>query len=714
MKAACKSAFLAVLLVVLPGLLRAQSNEDCLACHNQPDLTVRKNGQEVQLHVDQDVLKQSVHASLDCVACHQGFNPSRIPHAKNIQPVQCQTCHDAGTYDKSVHGQALGAAGCSECHGTHNILAPKNRESRVNRGHLVSTCGKCHQDEDERYSRSTHGVALAGGSKGAPSCVDCHGAHTIVPISDPESVLYKTKEPAVCLKCHLDNPQVRRQVGISASFIADYKKSIHGVALASGDLNAPSCSNCHGAHDMAIGSNPKSSVSKFKVPETCGKCHDQVAKTYYQSIHGTALQAGNEEAPNCTDCHGEHQIFAPSDPRSSVAGRNVSTRVCAACHNSVTLTQKYGLASERFASFEDSYHGLASREGSVQVANCASCHGYHNIKPPSDPTSTINKANLPATCGKCHKGANENFTRGAVHLIVAPASQPILYWIRTFYTVLIVVIIGGMLAHNLFDFFIKSRSRFAARQGWIAATHFSPTQHVRMSLSERIQHGLLAISFITLVITGFMLKFPDAWWVAPIHQWSEKLFSVRGLVHRIAGVALIGVSIYHLYYILFVARGKQLRRDLMPKLLDVREFWGMVKYYLGQSKSKPKFGRFAYLEKAEYWALIWGVAVMGGTGIILWFNNYFIRLFTLLGWNVAQAIHYYEAWLATLAILVWHFYFVIFNPNVYPLNTACITGTLTEEEMAEEHPRELEEIRSAEMDQVIAEGQQEAADHRTL
>jgi formate dehydrogenase gamma subunit len=536
--------------------------------------------------------------------------------------------------------------------------------------------------------------------------VDCHGAHAVVPISDPQSALYKTKQPAVCLKCHLDNPQVRQQVGVSAGFIADYKQSVHGVALASGNLNAPSCSNCHGAHDMAIGSNPRSSVSKFKVPETCGKCHGQIADTYYDSIHGKALKAGNEEAPNCTDCHGEHQIFAPSDPRSRVAGGNVSARVCGACHGSVTLTQKYGLASGRFTSFEDSYHGLASREGSTQVANCASCHGYHDIKPSSDPTSSINKADLPRTCGKCHKGANENFTRGAVHLILASASQPILYWIRTFYIVLIVVIIVGMLTHNLFDFFFKSRSRFAARRGWIAITHSSPTQYVRMSLNERIQHGVLAISFITLVITGFMLKFPDAWWVAPIRQWSEWLFSVRGLVHRIAGVALIGVSFYHLYYILCVSRGKQLRRDLIPKLLDVREFWGAVKYYVGRPKSKPNFGRFAYMEKAEYWALVWGVVVMGGTGIILWFNNYFIRLFTLLGWNVAQAIHYYEAWLATLAILIWHFYFVIFNPNAYPLNTACITGTLTEEEMSEEHPRELEEIRAAEMEQALAEGRQ--------
>ena len=278
---------------------------------------------------------------------------------------------------------------------------------------------------------------------------------------------------------------------------------------------------------------------------------------------------------------------------------------------------------------------------------------------------------------------------------------------------LIVLIVGGMFAHNLIDFLQKSQRRFALRRGLVAEEHFSATQYLRMSLNERIQHATLALSFITLVITGFMLKFPDAWWVVPIREWNERVFSVRGLVHRVAGVVLIGVSIYHLYYIFFVARGKQLIRDLMPKLLDVREFWGTAKHYLRLSDSRPKFGRFAYIEKAEYWALIWGVIVMGGTGIVLWFNNYFIGKFTLLGWDIAQSIHYYEAWLATLAILVWHLYFVIFNPSVYPLNTACITGTLTEEEMAEEHPRELEQILSQGMEEALPQEEAEPAGPRT-
>jgi cytochrome b subunit of formate dehydrogenase len=118
-----------------------------------------------------------------------------------------------------------------------------------------------------------------------------------------------------------------------------------------------------------------------------------------------------------------------------------------------------------------------------------------------------------------------------------------------------------------------------------------------------------------------------------------------------------------------------------------------MKYNLGLSAEKPLLGRFSYVEKAEYWALIWGTMVMTVTGIILWFDNTFLGLLSKLGWDIARTVHYYEAWLATLSIFVWHFYFVIFNPDTYPLNLAFWKGTLTEEEMHEEHPLELEQLK---------------------
>jgi cytochrome b subunit of formate dehydrogenase len=375
------------------------------------------------------------------------------------------------------------------------------------------------------------------------------------------------------------------------------------------------------------------------------------------------------------------------------------------------LTQKYAIAGERFKTFEDSYHGLASREGSTAVANCASCHGYHNIKPSSDPTSTVNKANLAVTCGKCHRGANENFAKGPVHVIVASNGETVLYWIKTFYISLIIVLIGAMFIHNLVDFVKKSKVRVAIREGRMRPEIYGPSLYLRMSLNERLQHGVLLVSFFALVITGFMLKFPDAWWVVSIRELSGKIFDIRSVTHRVAGVILIATSLYHVYYVLFVPRGKQLIRDLVPKIQDFRDVAAVAWYNLGISKAKPKFGRFSYVEKAEYWALVWGVIVMGGTGVIMWFDNFFMGKITKLGWDIAQTVHYYEAWLATLAIFVWHIYYVIFNPNSYPMNLAWWKGTLTEEEMAEEHALELEEMRVNQLSQHAEEEFEEKENH---
>jgi cytochrome b subunit of formate dehydrogenase len=217
-----------------------------------------------------------------------------------------------------------------------------------------------------------------------------------------------------------------------------------------------------------------------------------------------------------------------------------------------------------------------------------------------------------------------------------------------------------------------------------------------MSLSERVQHATLLVSFCTLVLTGFALKFPEAWWVAPWRNISPMMFELRGVIHRVAAVAMVWASVFHVYYIFSNPRGRQLLRDLLPNLQDVSDAIGVMKYNLGISPVKPQLGRFSYVEKSEYWALVWGTVVMTLTGIILWFDNTFLGILSKLWWDVAQTVHYYEAWLATLAIIVWHFYFVIFNPDVYPINLAFWKGTLTEEEMADEHPAELKEIKRRE------------------
>jgi cytochrome b subunit of formate dehydrogenase len=701
--------------VVLAGFFQlgapaalAQTREDCLACHS--DSTLTKDGpnkKKISLFMDEKILNGSTHAKLACVACHKGFNPEEMPHKAQITPVDCARCHSQAAFkhpfhpdiNRAVATQTLPKVLCQSCHGTHNIESPKNPGAKFSAGRLIKDCGECHKKAAEHFPSSAHGKALAAGVKGAPNCLTCHKSKVAFVTGTADSLTVKRNQNKLCFGCHLDNEDVKARTSPTAGFISSYETSVHGQALEKkGKAAAANCVSCHGSHDMKKGSDATSFVNRRNIPTTCGKCHDKIAATYRESIHGVQAAKGNDDAPVCTSCHGEHVILGKKDPKSRTAPTNLSVQVCQPCHESVALSAKYGLRSDRFKTFTDSYHGLASRGGSLTVANCASCHGGHDIKASKDSTSRVNKANLKTTCGKCHPGASERFAQGSVHITLTEEREPLLYWVASAYILMIVVIVGGMFVHNVLDFIKKSKRQLMIRRGLIehehAREHEGHALYVRMSLNERMQHATLVISFITLVITGFALKFPEAWWVAPLHQNLPGVFELRSLVHRIAGVIMLVASVYHIYYLAFVPRGRQLLKDLFPRPQDARDAIAVMKYNLGWSTVKPRFDRFSYIEKSEYWALVWGNIVMGATGMILWFDNTFMNLLSKLGWDVARTVHYYEAVLATLAIIVWHFYFVIFNPDIYPINLAFWKGTLTEHEMKDEHPIELERLKA--------------------
>jgi cytochrome b subunit of formate dehydrogenase len=699
---------LAVLFFAASPSLRAQSSSDCLACHSDQSMTMERGGKEIKIGVDEKALHSSVHGKLACIACHTGFDPGNLPHKAKIQPINCTTCHKNAGQVHPFHPDIAIAmregrdpdVTCKDCHGTHTVSSPKKPGSRFSTEKLAESCGECHSDVNDMFAKSAHGVAMTAGLKGAPNCLTCHMTEISGDHAPGDSLKHKVAQEKLCLSCHLDNPDVRQKTSPTAGFIAAYENSVHGAALTRGVAAAANCVDCHGSHEMKKGLDPTAKVYKINIPATCSKCHSAIAGEFGQSVHGVALAAGNMDAPACTDCHGEHNILKHNDPRSRVAAANLSAQVCSPCHSSLALSTKYGLDSDRFKTFSDSYHGLALRGGSVEVANCASCHGAHNIKPSSDSTSMIHKSNLAVTCGKCHPGANERFGVGAVHVTMAKQEEPLLYWMSTIYLIMIIVVIGGMLLHNFLDFLKKSRRKLMIRRGELAEEHFGHSLYVRMTANERAQHAALVISFVVLVVTGFMLRFPDAWWVRGVRAISDDVFDLRSLIHRIAAVVMVIASLYHTYYISMTKRGRELVRDLFPVLQDAKDAIAVMKYNTGFSTVKPKFGRFSYIEKSEYWALVWGTIVMAATGFVMWFDNTFIGLFTKLGYDVARVIHYYEAWLATLAIIVWHFYYVIFNPDTYPINLAFWKGTLTEHEMVEEHPLELEEIKRRNVEEV--------------
>ncbi|HWU37145.1 MAG TPA: cytochrome b/b6 domain-containing protein, partial [Candidatus Acidoferrum sp.] len=368
-------------------------------------------------------------------------------------------------------------------------------------------------------------------------------------------------------------------------------------------------------------------------------------------------------------------------------------------HDEARMNEKYGIPGGRVETYSDSFHGLAVKGGSTVAANCASCHGFHDIRPSSDPRSSISKVNLPATCGKCHPGAGENFAKGTVHVALTMREEPILFYVRHFYLWLIVVTVSGMGVHNSLDFLRKLRRDYRRRGGGPATIHAGEyNAHLRgpqgwierMTVSERWQHGLMAVSFIVLVYTGFALKFPDTWLFAGLVAL-EQGYALRSWIHRSAAIVMIFACLWHVAYI-STSRGRAHLLAMLPGYQDLKEGVLNLGYLLGLRSEPPSFDRFSYIEKAEYWALIWGSVVMAGTGFVLWFENLTLRFLAKWILDLATLIHYYEAWLAALAILVWHLYYVIFNPDVYPMNWTWLTGKVSEEMLRHEHPREYERL----------------------
>ncbi len=677
----------------------SQTKEECLACHSDNTLTMEKKGKTISLFVDEKHLSQSPHKKFLCTTCHTGFDPNNLPHKENIAPVQCKSCHAKDIPKHTFHKTVVDdgndkSAMCKDCHGKHDVRSPKIEGAKFSKSTLVNDCGECHSDEKDHFLTSSHGKAFAAKDLKAPTCIECHSHLYPSSMKSDNVAEVKLQQEKMCISCHGNN---HTATGPTSDFVRAYEQSVHANALKKGNGKAANCVDCHTNHDMQKGSEPTSTVNKRNIPSTCEQCHTNEVKDYRLSIHGTAFGNGNTSAPVCTDCHGEHKILAPKDPNSPVSKLHVSVEVCSPCHSSVKMSEKFGLPAGRSESFMDSYHGLAVKAGKTEAANCASCHGFHDILPSKDPRSRVNKANLATTCGKCHPGANQNFAQGQVHVVTTTATDnDIIFFVSNLYIILIVVTIGGMTFHNASDFWRKANDKLRHRRSGIAHVDVGSGLYLRMTLSERIQHGSLALSFITLVITGFMLRYPDAFWVFTIRSISPTVFEIRSYLHRTAAVIMICSSVYHLYYIFFTQRGKQLVTDLLPKIQDLRDAIGVAKYNLGISYIKPKLDRFSYIEKAEYWALVWGTIVMSATGFILWFDNTFLGLMGKLWWDVSRTIHFYEAWLAALAIIVWHFYFIIFNPDVYPMNLAWFKGTISEEEMAHEHPLELERIKAEE------------------
>jgi cytochrome b subunit of formate dehydrogenase len=628
------------------------TNSDCLDCHLDPATTRKVDGKVVALIFPTNSFQKSVHAKLDCVDCHTGIKD--LVHPNKLPPPACIGCH----------------------------------ETKPN-----------HEQATKDYATSIHGVSHTLGASGAASCWSCHGSHDILHAKHADSPVFKLNLPRTCANCH-SNPGLTKEYQMKyPEAAAQYQDSIHGRALLKmGLIVAPSCNDCHGVHDIKRTVDRDSPINAANIAKTCGKCHVKVEQIYNASVHGQLLARGDKRGPVCTDCHTAHGIETPKNGHFKM----VSDQRCGKCHQ------------DRLTHYRDTYHGKAMALGkpnvASDVASCYDCHGHHDVLPPSNPASHLSKTNILATCQQCHPDATIGFTQYKPH--ANPLDGKNYRALHVTFLCMTTLLVG------VFGFFGGHTGAWLFRAGYLywhdskrfreakISTQNGGEWFTRFVPFERFLHFLVVTSFLLLVLTGMPLKFYYT-------NWARTLFSILGGPETARALHRLGAIVTFIYFGLHLAsltgkcwRSRKCIRDaktgklsfkgfwksifgpdsMMPSFQDWRDFVAHNKWFFGKGQ-KPEFDRWTYWEKFDYFAVFWGVAIIGSSGLVMWFPTSFARV--LPGWliNIAQLIHSDEALLAAGFIFSIHFFNTHFRIEKFPMDTVIFSGRISKNEMLHERRR---------------------------
>jgi len=658
-----------------------------------------------------------------CVDCHSPHQIRRVIYSAGAANEDCFRCHaDAGLRGlangdstslyvnrEAYNAGAHGGTACAQCHSDVTPSA-RTRACVTSRADAVD-CSVCHAQEVDDHTASMHGQLAAEGDPDAPGCTDCHDRHETKARTDPTSPTFVRNVPVLCAQCHREGEAAAVRIaraarasgtdtGRPSDIVRSYEESIHGKGLLeSGLLVTATCTSCHTTHRVLPPSDTASSVYHGNISETCGSCHDGIEQAFKQSVHwqrraeATAGERDRDPSdyPTCESCHSAHTISRTDrgDFRLNMMNQ------CGRCHE------------EEATTFFDTYHGKVSRLGDAGAAKCSDCHGTHNIHAPDEPASTLSRRNIVATCSQCHDGVSERFTGYLTHATHHDADKwPFLFWSFWGMTALLVGTLTFAVLHTMAWLWRLWRTPEMWRHR--PAAEAGAKLHRRFSTFHRSMHGVMLLSFFTLALTGMALKFSYMGW-AQLFAAVVGGFATTGFLHRVAAVALIAVFVTHV-----VDSVKQKRRSGLSWLefiqtetsliftpTDARELWQSMKWFLGKGP-RPAYGRYTYWEKFDYFAVFWGMFVIGTTGLLLWFPEFFTNL--LPGWtvNVATIIHSDEALLAVGFIFTIHFFNTHFRLDKFPMDPVIFTGRVPLEELKKDKPREYERlVASGELEQTL-------------
>ena len=559
---------------------------------------------------------------------------------------------------------------CLGCHGNEGFTAP-GADGKPRALHVMP----------EKFENSVHGKRL---------CVDCHSNIKEVP-HEPVQVRVS------CVRCHEElwaaarkenKTQENPRLGVVVEQINKYLHSIHARPSREDQSRTnATCYNCHDAHYVyPVGSTVRAEW-RLSIPNACGKCHAKQREVYATSVHGKeVLENANAYAAICSDCHTTHDIDYPSMDSS----RLIITKNCGTCH------------TDSYRTYTQTYHGQVHTLGFAYTAKCYDCHGNHAIQRVNDSKSTVHPDNRLQTCQQCHKDATSGFVSFQPHGDPTDRKNfPVLWGTSAFMILLLAGVFAFFWTHVALWFYreYKERKERVARAH--VDLHALPPEyqgkHIeRFALPWRIGHLLLILSVMTLVLTGTSVLFAHSEW-APMVMQRLGSPKVAALMHRTAATVFLAVFLWHFVYLAIrMSRGGKPfdifgPTSIVPNLQDLKDIVAMFAWFFGKGP-RPSFDRWTYWEKFDYWAVFWGVAVIGGSGLILWFPAAMATI--LPGWvfNVATIFHGEEAILAAVFLFTVHFFNNHFRPDKFPLDIVMFTGRVSLEEFKREHTLEFNRL----------------------